>query len=338
MTKAAFMGSDAIALPLLEHVLRAQPGGIELAAVFTGPDRRTGRGMHLQANTIKQWAAGRGIEVLPPVKCGAAEAEWLRGNAIDVVLVMAYGQILPGSLLEAVPLGFLNLHASLLPRLRGASPIHTAIACGYRETAVSLMRIIPQMDAGPVAGVERVRIDPSDTAQSLHDKLGAACPALLDRCLPRVAAGSLHFTEQDPDAVSYCRIIDKADAGLDFTAPASQLAARVRAFVPWPGSVFPFKGQPVRVMEARAEVAGASAAPGTVLPDRDGTLRIACGEGILCIGRLQRPGGKALDAEAFLRGMPMEPGTRLESQPMRSLEADRPFAYRRKAKSSAGGA
>jgi methionyl-tRNA formyltransferase len=183
-----------------------------------------------------------------------------------------------------------------------------------------------------------VRIDPSDTARTLHDKLGAVCPALLDRCLPQLADGSLRFAEQDPDAASYCRIIDKADAGLDFSAPASELANRVRAFLPWPGSVFPFRGQPIRVMEARAEVAGAGAAPGTILADQRGALRVTCGEGVLCIGRLQRPGGKALDAEAFLRGMPMDPGTRLESHAMRPLEADRPFPYRRKAKSSGGGA
>jgi methionyl-tRNA formyltransferase len=336
--RAVFMGSDPIALPLLEHALRERPGGLDLRTVFTQPDRRTGRGMQLQPNAIKQWALERGIEVLQPAKCGAAEAEWMEREGIEVALVMAYGQILPRRLLDAVPRGFLNLHASLLPRLRGASPIHTAIACGYRESGVSLMRIIPQLDAGPVADVERVRIDPVDTAPALHAKLGAACPALLGRCLPRLAAGELEFTGQDAGAVSYCRIIEKSDCHLDFAAPAAELANRVRAFVPWPGTAFPFDGAEVRVLSATVEPSTAPAAPGTVLADEAGLLRIACGAGALRIARLQRPGGKPLDAEAFLRGFAIPPGAVLESRPMRPLESDRPFPYRRKGNSAPGGA
>jgi len=328
--KAVFMGSDPVALPLLEHLRARAPAGVRIAAVYTQPDRPAGRGQQVQPNAIKRWALAAGIPVRQPPKCGAEEAEFLRAEEIELALVMAYGQILPKALLDAAPHGFLNLHASLLPRLRGASPIPTAIARGLRQSGVTLMRIIPRLDAGPVADAEPVTIAPCDTSRELGGKLARACVPLLDRCLPRLAEGRLAFTPQDEAQASFCRILEKSDAWLDFQAPAAELAARVRAFQPWPGTVFTWQGQDIRILAAEAQPAGAAtAAPGTLLDGAPGTLRIVCGAGVLSALMLQRPGGKPLAAADFLRGFPLQPGALLESRAMRPLEGPVPFPWRR---------
>ncbi len=328
--KLAFMGSDPIALPLLDYLQDSRPAGCCLDIVFTQPDRRTGRGMHLQANDIKQWALSAGLEVAQPLKCGRESAEQLQSRGIDLVLVMAYGKILPRSILEATPHPILNVHASTLPRLRGASPIHTAVALGLESTGVSLMQIIPQLDAGPVAGHEAVAILPDDSTQTVSRKLALATIPLVDRALPKLAKGDLVFKEQDASAVSYCRIIDKADAHLDFNAPARELYNRVRAFQPWPGTVFPVDGIDIRILEASLlDTTSEGWKPGTVRLQDDG-LRIACGSGWLVPRRLQRPGGKALPAADFLRGFSIAEGAVLPSRPMRPLESDQPFPYKRK--------
>lgn len=334
--KVAFMGSDPIALPLLEELLENNPGGARLEAVFTQPDRKTGRGMRLTANAIKRWAQDKGLPVHQPRRCGEAEAALLRSQAFDLVIVMAYGQILPSSILDTPPLGFVNLHASLLPRLRGASPIHTAVALGLPESGVSFMRIIPAMDAGPVADAERVPIDPRDTAPDLHAKLAQACRPLLRRCLPPLAKGGLVFRDQDPAEVTYCRIIDKTDAHLDFREPAAALANRVRAFTPWPGTSFPFNDAEIRILEAEVEATTHHLPAGSLLEISEGSLPIACGEGTLLVKRMQRPGGKPLDTVEFLRGFPMEAGSVIPSREMRPLEARSPFPYRRKRNSARG--
>ncbi|MEX0331332.1 MAG: methionyl-tRNA formyltransferase [Puniceicoccaceae bacterium] len=328
--RLVFMGSDPIVLPVLQHLHRESPAGFELVSVYTQPDRRTGRGMHLQPNAIKQWAMDAGVDVRQPVKCGQEDAEYLRENGIDVVVAMAYGQILPKSFLEAPTMGTLNLHASLLPRLRGASPIHTAVALGHQETGLCLMRIIPKLDAGPVADCEKVSILKEDTVADVQKKLAEAAPVLMSRGLTRLAGGELEFLEQDESAVTYCRIIEKTDCHLDFNQPAVELYNRIRAFQPWPGTAFPVKGTEIRILEAELEQSTADASPGTVLASPDGGLRIACGTGILKALCLQRPGGKPLPADAFLRGFPIAEGQCLESRPMRELEAREPFPYKKK--------
>ena len=332
--KFAFMGSDPIALPLLVYLQRERPGGWELEVVYTQPDRRTGRGMRRQANAIKEWALGQGIEVRQPRKCGPEEEAYLASAGIEMVLVMAFGQILTRSFLAVPPRGVLNLHPSLLPRLRGPSPIHTAIAVGLEETGVSLMKIIPKLDAGPVADVEHVRILPGETAPALHARLGEACPALVGRNLEALAQSPLSFTEQDETKVTYCRIIEKSDCHLDFHGHAEELVNRIRAFQPWPGTRFPIGGMELHILEAAAEPqAPGRAAPGTVQTDVNGNLTISCGEGALRPLRLQRPGGNPLPTDAFLRGFPIEDGLVLESRAMRPLEAKEPFPYRRKGNS-----
>jgi methionyl-tRNA formyltransferase len=335
--KVAFMGSDPIALPVLRHLAGSGTPDFDLCAIFTQPDRKSGRGMKLRPNEIKSWALERAVPVYQPRKCGSADAALLKEARIDFILVMAYGQMLPASILEAAPLGILNLHASILPRLRGASPIHTAVALGLPETGVSLMRITAKMDAGPVAGVERVEIGSQDTSADIHGKLALACIPLMERCLPAIKAGTLSFTPQDPDQVSYCRIIEKSDAQLDFRESASTLANRVRAFKPWPGTRFPYEGTDISILEAEAVEESEVTEPGTLHVDPSGSVRIMCGKGALQISKLQRPGGKPLPVGDFLRGFPMQPGTVLQSIQMRPLESATPFPHRPRGNSSTAG-
>ncbi len=333
--RTVFMGSDSVALPVLEHLRANAPAGVRIAAVYTQPDRPAGRGQRVRPNAIKVWALAAGIPVRQPPRFGPEESEFLRREAVELVLVMAYGQLLPAAVLDAVPYGFLNLHASLLPRLRGASPIQTAVACGLARSGVSLMRIIARLDAGPVADAEPVPIGPDDTAQDLAARLARACLPLVDRCLPRLAQGRLEFAPQDEARASYCRILEKSDAWLDFHAPAAALAARVRAFQPWPGTTFPWQGQDIRVLAAAAEPGAApgGAAPGMLLDGPPGSVRIACGAGVLRVLALQRPGGRPLAAAEFVRGFPLPAGALLQSRPMRPLESPVPFPRNRRRQS-----
>ncbi|MBI5382675.1 MAG: methionyl-tRNA formyltransferase [Opitutae bacterium] len=326
--RIVFLGSDAIALPLLEWL--AGPGRplAEVVAVYTQPDRAVGRGQKVQPNAIKTWALAHGLPVWQPEKLTDAEREQLAAFSPDVALVMAYGHILRDAFIATPRLGTLNLHASLLPKYRGASPIQTAVACGERETGVALMRVVRQLDAGPVADVERVPIAPRDTALDIEGKLAAACVPLLARALPRFAAGELEFVEQAHAAATFCRRLVKDDGALDFAAPATALAARINGLFPWPACAVEHAGQPMKFGLADALPAGAageSPAPGTVLgADAEGLL-IATGTGVLRVLRLQRPGGKMLAATEFLRGFPVAVGTVLPSKPFPPLVADQPF-------------
>jgi methionyl-tRNA formyltransferase len=328
--KIAFMGSDPIALPALAGLRREQPGGCELAMVFTQPDRRHGRGMKLRPNRIKEWALAEGLPVRQPERCGEEDAESLREAGVEAALVMAYGQLLRRAFLDALSGRFYNLHASDLPRLRGASPIETAVAAGLRQTAVSFMRIIPAMDAGPVAEREFVSIGPEETAPELREKIAAACPRLLRRCLPALRKGTLAFADQEEREATYCRMIGRADAHLDFRTGADELANRIRALQPWPGTSFPYEDTELRVHAAASLPETPAAAPGTLLHAGEGDLRIACGEGQLQLHRLQRPGGKALSVADFLRGFPLQEGKRLPSREMPPLEAKQPFGMKKK--------
>jgi len=327
------MGSDPIALPALRYLHAEWRGEANLAAVYTQPDRKSGRGMQLRANPIKQWSVHEGIPVHQPRRVDESVLTLLQSESIDLVLVMAYGKILPTSFLEAVPLGVYNLHASVLPRLRGASPIHTAVALGLETTGVSLMRVVRKMDAGPVADMETVAIDPQDTSPVLIGKLAQACVPLLRRTGKGLISGNLPFTEQDPSRVTYCRIIEKTDAHLDFHASAESLARRIRAFTPWPGSSVPHRGQELRILEAEAEPdMDGCGNPGKVSQTDSGALLISCGRGSLRVIRMQRPGGQALETAAFLRGYDLPDGTVLASRPMHPLESTSPFPHRKKDK------
>ena len=328
MLRIVFMGSDAIALPALNWLTGEGRKVGQVVGVFTQPDRATGRGQKVQANAIKLWALERDLPVLQPAKFGAVEREQLAGFQPDLTLVMAYGHILRQEVIDTPRLGTLNLHTSVLPAYRGASPIQTAIAGGETETGVTLMRMVLQLDAGPVADLERVTIEPLDTAHDVEGKLAQACVPLLARGLPRIAAGTQQYTAQDDVSATYCRRLEKTDGVLDFNAPAAELAARINGLVPWPGCAVVISGQPVKLGLADVcslidcKPAGAGIVIGA---DADGVL-IGTGQGLLRLRRLQRPGGRMLPGAEFLRGFPVAPGTLLPSAPMPPLVARQPFS------------
>jgi methionyl-tRNA formyltransferase len=321
--KIAFMGSDPIALPLLEWLAGEGRALAKLVAVYTQPDRPSGRGLQVEAGAIKQWAAAHRLPIRQPEKLMAEERAWLAAQQVDVALVMAYGQILKDDFIATPRLGTLNLHASILPGYRGASPIQTAIASGESETGVTLMRIVRRLDAGPVAAVEPVPIGPLDTAVEVEQNLAAACVPLLTRSLPWLRAGTLEFSDQDEAAATYCRRLVKEDGRLNFAAPAATLAARINGLFPWPGCMTEIKGVAVKLGLANA-LPDAGGEPGTVAGADAAGLLVATGSGMLRLRKLQRPGGKMLPAPEFLRGFPVVPGTILPSKPMRALTAAGP--------------
>ncbi len=315
--RLVFMGSDAIAVPLLDWLVGEGARWATIVGVYTQPDRPVGRGQRIVPNAIKTWALARGLPVHQPEKLTEAEREGLAVLAADVVLVMAYGHILRQAFIDTPRLGTLNLHASILPRYRGASPIQSAIAAGERETGVSLMRIVRQLDAGPVAEVERVPIGSRDTALEIEGRLAAACVPLLARGLPALAEGRLAFVDQDHSAATFCRRLTKEDGALDFNAPAAALAARINGLFPWPACQIDLAGQAVKV--GLAEVGAGGGRAGEVLgPDGEG-LCVGTGNGCLRLLRLQRPGGRMLPAPEFLRGFPVEAGMQIPSHAMTSL-------------------
>jgi methionyl-tRNA formyltransferase len=328
-----FLGSDPIALPLLEWIGKEGADLARLVAVFTQPDRAVGRGQKVQPNAIKTWAQGRGLPVHQPEKLTEPVRAAFAALGADVALVMAYGHILRDDFIATPRLGTLNFHASLLPKYRGASPIQTAIASGERETGVSLMRIVRRLDAGPVADVERVPISPRDTATEIESALAAACVPLLARALPKLRDGSLEFVPQDEAAASYCRRLSKEDGVLDFSQSAAVLAARINGLHPWPGCSVEMGGQIVKFGLAEdaeaapmANQAGEAALnPGQIAGSDAAGLLIRTGNGVLRVRRLQRPGGRMLEATDFLRGFPLAPGSQLPSRPMPVLSGPAPL-------------
>ena len=317
------MGSDAIAVPVLKWLTVEAEDQVDLRGVFSQPDRPKGRGKHLQSNPLAAAAKELGLPLLQPEKPGPEAVAWLREQDIQLVFVMAYGHLLRKSLLETPPLGFVNFHASLLPKYRGASPVETAVASGERETGVSLMRIIKQMDAGAVLDAEKVHIDPLDTGASVRVKLAEATVPLLARQLDNLLSGKAVFRAQDESLATYCRKLEKADGQLDFSAPAKVLAARINGLDPWPGCFCAVGDVRIKLREGAVSAllpeTTANSRPGTVQTASADGIEVATGEGILRIGQLQRSGGKMLPAGDFLRGFDLPAGTLLTGGDMHSL-------------------
>ncbi|MES2697547.1 MAG: methionyl-tRNA formyltransferase [Verrucomicrobiota bacterium] len=322
--RIVFLGSDAIALPLLQWIAGDGAGLAQVIGVYTQPDRPVGRGQKVQANAIKVWAGERNIPVWQPEKLTEDVRQQLAGLGADLGLVMAYGHILKDEFIATLPHGMLNLHTSILPKYRGASPIQTAVASGDRETGVTLMRIVRRLDAGPIVDVERVAINRLDTALEVEAELAQGCVPLVARGLQALVAGTITFREQDDAASTHCRKLEKGDGVLDFTAPASVLAARINGLFPWPSCSVEIGGQLVKLGLADVgELAVAEGkSPGEVLgADTDGLLVAtgATGADVLRLRKLQRPGGRMLAAGEFLRGFPVAAGTLLASRPMPEL-------------------
>lgn len=323
--RLVFMGSDRVALPLLDWLAGEGGGVATIAGIFTGVDRPAGRGQAVRPNAVKAWTENRALQVLQPEKLDTQALAALRDLRPDIVLVVAYGRILRDEFISVPRLGTLNLHASLLPRYRGASPIQTCVAEGERETGFALMRIVRALDAGPVAAMEHVAIGPLDTSAEVSSSLARAAVPLLARTLPLVARGELAFVEQDPSKATFCRKLDKADGVLDFDVPAAVLAARINGLHPWPSVVVDVEGTPVKLGLADALEAGPQVAPGTVSGADGVGVLVATAKGTLRIRRLQRPGGRMLEAAEFLRGFPIPAGTVFPSVPMPPLSGSEPL-------------
>ena len=299
--KIAFFGSDEIALPGLRSISKAGFCA-EIAAVLTQPDRRSGRGRKFQPNAIKAWAMQSGLPVQDPEKPGPEEVVWLKELGVDLVWVMAYGHILKKDLLTAAPLGCFNLHASLLPQYRGASPIETSLAMGDRKTGVTLMEVIPRMDAGPVIDVEEVEISGHDTGPSLRHKIANACVPLVHRAMPLLVSGNYQKTDQDEQRATYCRKLSKEDGRINFNLAGEELVTRMRAFAGWPGTFFTFEDIVLRVGQLRVVSCSQALKPGERFSGAVQSLVVGSGNGAVEILEIQKPGGKMLPVADFLRG------------------------------------
>ncbi|MBS2029451.1 MAG: methionyl-tRNA formyltransferase [Deltaproteobacteria bacterium] len=300
------MGTPDFAVPLVEA---ASTLG-ELVAVVTQPDKPKGRGNELAAPPVKEWALAHGIPVWQPVKIKTGEFEaQLRAVQPDVAVVAAYGRILPKGVLDAPRLGCVNVHASLLPKLRGAAPIQWAIANGESETGVCLMQMDEGLDTGAVLARRAIPIAADETGGSLFDKLSVLGRELLVAELPRFLKGELTPVPQDHAKHTLAPIIEKSNGELDFTKPAIELERRVRAFDPWPGTFTRVDGKLLKVLKAR--VVDGSGAPGTVLRAGAEGLVVACGQGALAVEELQLEGRKRMRAADFLAGFKVEMGKKL---------------------------
>lgn len=313
--KIIFAGTPEFAAVALKALRDA---GFDIPLVLTQPDRPAGRGMQLQASPVKQLALMHGIPVAQPVSLRldgkypdvAQEAHaLLRDTEHDVMVVAAYGLILPRSVLDIPKYGCINIHASLLPRWRGAAPIHRAIEAGDAETGITIMQMEEGLDTGPMLLMERLPIASDDTTGSLHDKLAQLGGRMIVEALRKLEVGDLTATPQPESGTTYATKISKEEAALDFGQPAIGLSRKIRAFNPFPGAVASFDGTPVKLWNAQAMPSSSNAAPGQVLTanGQDGVL-IACGAGALRVFELQKPGGKRLPAAEFLKGFPLEGG------------------------------
>jgi methionyl-tRNA formyltransferase len=303
-----FMGTPEFAVPtLLELVAH----GHEIAAVYTRAAKPAGRGMKLQPSPVEQEARRLGIPVLTPTTLKTPEAlEQFRAHEADAAVVVAYGMILPQAILDAPKLGCFNLHASLLPRWRGAAPINRAIMAGDTETGVMVMKMDIGLDTGDVAMAERLAISDAMTAVDLHDALAPLGGDLMVRAMGALERGKLQLTRQSAEGVTYAAKIEKAEARIEWTRPARDVLRHIHGLSPFPGAwcEIAIEGAPARIKILRGEIADRSGAPGDLLDDR---LTVACQQGALRILELQRAGKQPMKAEEFLRGSPLKPPMRL---------------------------
>jgi methionyl-tRNA formyltransferase len=304
--RLAFMGTPDFAVPALAALVEA---GHEIAAVYTQPPREAGRGQKARPSPVQIAASAHGIAVRTPASLKRAEEQAaFAALNLDAAVLVAYGLLLPAPILAAPRLGCLNIHASLLPRWRGAAPIQRALMAGDAETGITIMQMDAGLDTGPMLLQERLPIAATDDAGVLHDKLAALGARLVVDALAGRADGTLTAQPQTVDGVTYAAKIGPADERLDWRRPAAALAAQVRALSPRPGAWFAIGGDRVKVLAAAVVESGAGVAAGRLLDDR---LTVACGDGALRILRIQRAGKAPMAAAEFLRGFRLAKGAAL---------------------------
>ena len=294
-------------------------GPDEVVGVVTQPDRPAGRGQATMPSPVRRTASAAGIPVLTPRKMKAPGLlEELRGWRPDLVAVVAYGRILPQAILDLPPLGCVNVHYSLLPRYRGAAPMQWAILEGEVVTGVTTMRLVAEMDAGPILLAEEVAMEPDETAATLEARLVPVGARLLMATLEGVARGFLTPRSQDPAGVTFAPMLRKEDGMIDWARPAPEIERRIRAFTPWPSAFSYWQGKRVKVHGASpvaADAAPRTEAPGTVVRAGTDGISVATGDGVLLLTELQMEGRKRMPADAFLRGAGLREGMRFEPHP-----------------------
>jgi methionyl-tRNA formyltransferase len=296
--RVVFMGSPEFAVPCL----RALAGAHDVALVVSQPDKPAGRGGQMTAPAVKVAAVELGLPVMQPKSARTGELETaLRESGAELAVVVAYGKILPRAVLEALPRGCINVHASLLPKYRGAAPVQWSVIDGEAETGVAIMQLDEGMDTGPVYLERRVAIDPDETSGELLARLAPIGAAALLDALTSIASGSAHAAAQDHARATHARMLTKGDGAIDFAQPAAAVASRIRGVDPWPGAQALLRGQPVKLFRARARD-GAAAVPGTVVAiDGDG-VHVATSSGVVVIRDIQAAGRKRMSAQQFAAG------------------------------------
>ena len=294
------MGTPQFAVPSLQ---RLAASAHSIVGVVTQPDRPSGRGQRLRPSPVKELAQQLGIPVLQPDRVRSTEfLEQLRGLGPDIAVVVAYGRILPDTVIAVPPMGCVNAHASLLPRLRGAAPIQRAILAGDRETGVTVMRINERMDAGDVLCARPVAIDSQEDTATLGAKLSSLAADLLAEAVDLIAAGAAHWTPQDDRAATYAPIVRREETEVDWTLPAVDIERRIRAFRPDPGAFTVHDGARLKILAGTAVSRSDAGLPGSVEPDSPDGVRVACGSGFLILATVQPEGGRAISATDYFRG------------------------------------
>ena len=301
MTKVIFMGTPAFSVTALQSLVES---GYDVVAVYTQPPRPAGRGHSIVASPVHQYTESVGIPVLTPKSLRSEEASiTFRAHEADIAVVAAYGLILPKTILDAPRLGCINIHASVLPRWRGAAPIQRAIMAGDTETGITIMQMDEGLDTGDMILWDKVAITPDTTANLLHDQLSSLGASLLMQSLPAILEGRHVVSRQPEVGITYAHKLSKSESHLDWTKSAEDLERQIRAFHPWPGTFFKYTDLTLKV--SRAEIVAYSGQPGEVF---DGLI-IACGDKALKITSIQKPGGKWMTADDFLRGFDLPLGT-----------------------------
>jgi methionyl-tRNA formyltransferase len=306
--RIAFMGTPDFAVPSLRALVEA---GHTLCGAFTQPDKPKNRGMKLQPTPVKEYCLAEDIPVFQPTKLrDGAALEQLRALAPELIVVAAYGRILPEDILNVPPLGCINVHSSLLPRYRGAAPINWAILNGDRETGVTIMHMAAELDAGDIIAQASTPIDPDETVQALHDRLAALGAALLVETVEKLKAGTAGRTPQDTAQATYAPMLSRELSPMDWSRPARALHDQVRGLIPWPAAAAQLGGVRCKVFATAVCPETTSAPPGTVVQADKRGLKIACGGNtVLEICQVQPDGKKPMAAAAFLQGRPIPEGS-----------------------------